>query len=78
MIGWVTHHGGSTRPGYHLSRGQVLPCKRFKVGNPPGRDRIRDTSDSRKIHFGGGVAALLKLTTESHCTEGCSKSNKGV
>ena len=47
-------------------------------GNPPGRGRIRDTSNSRKIHFGGGFASLLKVTIESHSTEGCSKSNKGV
>ena len=48
------------------------------MGDPPGRDGIRDTSNSRKIHFGGGFALLLKLTIESHCTEGCSKSNKWV
>ena len=47
-------------------------------GNPPGRGRIRDTSNSRKIHFGGCFALLSKLTIESHSTEGFSKSNKGV
>ena len=31
-----------------------------------------------KTLFGGGFASLLELTIESHCTEGCSKSNKGV
>ena len=45
-------------------------------GNPPTRGRIRDTSNSRKIHFGGGFASLLKETIESHSTEGCSKSSK--
>ena len=25
-------------------------------GNPPSRGRIRDTSNSHKIHFGGGFA----------------------
>ena len=30
-------------------------------GNPLTRGRIRDTSNSRKIHFGGGFALLLKL-----------------
>ena len=38
------------------SQGQILACKRFKVGNPPSRRRIRDTSNSHKIHFGGGFA----------------------
>ena len=33
-------------------------------GNPPGRGWIRDTSNSRKIHFGGGFVSLLKLTIE--------------
>ena len=41
-----------------------------------GRGRIRGTSNSRKIQFGGAFASLLKLTIESHCTEGCSRSNK--
>ena len=40
--------------------------------------RIRDTSNSRKIHFGGGFASLLKLTIESHHTEGCSKSSQNM
>ena len=47
-------------------------------GNPPGRGRIRDTSNSRKIYFGGCFALLSKLTIESHSTEGFSISNKGV
>ena len=68
----------SARPGNPLSRGQILPCKRSRWGNPPGRGRIRDTSNSRKIHFGGGFASLLKVTIESHSTEGCSKSSKWV
>ena len=37
-------------------------------GNPPGLDRIRVTSNSRKIHLGGGLASLLKVTIESHST----------
>ena len=68
----------STRPGYPLSRGQILPCKRSRYGNPPSRGLIRDTSNSSKIHFGGGFASLLKETIESHSTEGCSKSSKWV
>ena len=42
-------------------------------GNPPTRGRIRDTSNSRKIHFGGDFASLLKTcNTESHSSKGCS------
>ena len=37
-------------------------------GNLPSRGRIRDASNSRKIHFGGGFAQL-KVTIESHSTE---------
>ena len=68
----------STRPGYSLSRGQILPCKRSTWGNSPSRGLIRDTSNSPKIHFGGGFASLLEETIESHSTEGCSKSSKWV
>ena len=45
--------------------------------NPPSRGRIRDTSNSRKIHFGGGFSSL-KVSIESLITEGCSKSSKWV
>ena len=68
----------STRPGYPLSRGQFCHVNVSRWGNPPGGGRTRDTSNSSKIHFGGGFTSLLKLTVESHLTEGCSKSNKGV
>ena len=44
-------------------------------GNPPSRGRIWNTSNSRKIHFGGDFASLLKVAIESHSTEGCSKSS---
>ena len=37
-------------------------------GNPPSRGRILDTSNSRKIYFGGGFASFLKATKESHST----------
>lgn len=33
------------------SQGQILACKRFKVGYLPSRGRIPDTSNLRKIHF---------------------------
>ena len=46
----------SVRPGNSLSRGQILPCKRSRWSNPPSRGPIRDTSISRKIHFGRGLA----------------------
>ena len=80
-MGGVTRQGGF--PGLPdrvtLSAGlKFCHVNVSRLGNPPCRGRIRDTSDLRKIHFGGGFASLLKLTIESHCTEGCSKSNKGV
>ena len=81
MIGGVTRQGGY--PGLPdpvtLSAGvKFCHVNVSRLGNPPGRGRIRDTSNSRKIHFGGGFASLLKLTIESHYTESCSKGNKGV
>ena len=81
MICGVTRQGG--QPGLPdwvtlSSRGHIFPCKHFKVGDPPSRGRIRDTSSSRQNHFGGGFASLLKVTVESHSTEGCSKSSKRV
>ena len=54
MIGGVR----STRLGYPLSRGQILPCKLSRWGNPPSRGRIRGTSNSLKIHFAGGFPSL--------------------
>ena len=65
----------SARPGNPLSRGQILPCKRSRWGNPPSRGLIREASNPCKIHFGGGFVSLLKVTIESHSTEGCSKSS---
>ena len=81
MIGGVTRQGG--KPGLPnrvtLSTGvKFCHVNVSRWGNPPGRGRIRDTSNSRKIHFGGGFASLLKVTIESHSTEGCSKSSKWV
>ena len=59
MIGGVTRQGG--QPG--LPDWVTLPAgvKFFHVnvsrwGNPNSRDRIRDTSNSRKIHSDGGFA----------------------
>ena len=43
-------------------------------GNPPTRGWIRETSNSRKIHFGGGFASLLKVTIESNSIEGRNNS----
>ena len=81
MIGGVTRQGGY--PGLPdqvtLSDGvKFCHVNVSRWGNPPSRGRTRDTSNSRKIHFGGGFASLLKLTIESHHTEGCRKSNQGV
>ena len=36
-----------------------------RQGNPPTRGRIRDSSNSRKIHFGGGFASLLNVTQKA-------------
>ena len=79
MIGGMTRQGGL--PGLPdrvtLSAGvKFCHVNVSRWGNPPSRGRIRDTSNSRKIHFGGGFASLLKVTIESHSTEGCSNSSK--
>ena len=81
MIGGMTRQGGL--PGLPdrvtLSAGvKFCHVNVSRWGNPPSRGRIRDTSNSRKIHFGGGFASLLKVTIESHSTEGCSKNSKWV
>ena len=47
-------------------------------GNLPGQGQIHGTSNSRKIHFDGGFASLLKVTIESHSIEDGSKSSKWV
>ena len=79
MIGGVTRQGGW--PGLP-DRVILLAGVKFchvsvsRWRNPPGRGRIR--SNSRKIHFGGGFASLLKLTIESYHSDGCRKSNKWV
>ena len=61
MIGGVTRQGGSlSLP----DRVTLLAGVRFchvnvsRWGNPPSRGRIRDTWNSRKIHFGGGFASV--------------------
>ena len=79
MIGRVTRQGGwPGLPDRVTLSARVKFChvnvSRWR--NPPNRGRIRDTSNSRKIHFGGGFASLLKVTIESHITEGFSKSSK--
>ena len=65
--------GGVTRQGVLPGRAdRVILSTRVKFchanvsrwGNPPTRGRICDTSNSRKIHFGGGFASLLKVTIE--------------
>ena len=45
-------------------------------GSPPSWGWIRVTSNSRKIYLSGGFASLLKVTKESHSTEGCSKISR--
>ena len=73
------------------SRILIWSCLHDRWGDPPRRvarstrpcytlsqGLIHDTSNSRKIHFGGGFASLLEETRESHNTESCSKSSKWV
>ena len=79
MIGGVTRQGGIPCLPERVTLSDGVKFCHVNVsrwGNPPSLGRIRDTSNSRKIHFGGGFASLLKLAIESHCTEGRSKSNK--
>ena len=55
----------SARPGNLVSRGQIFHVNVSWWGNPPSRGRIRNTSNSLKIHFSGGFASLLKVAIES-------------
>ena len=53
------------------------------MGNPPGRGRIRGTSNSRKIHFGGGFASLstaLKIAARaaSECRSALIAKTRGL
>ena len=73
MIGGVTRQGRvarSVRPSNPLSRGQGGATRLAGIGFA--------ILNSRKIHFGGSFASLLKVTIESHSTGGCSKSSKRV
>ena len=79
MIGGVTRKGGY--PGLPdrvtLSAGvKFCHVNVSRWGNPPGRGRIRDTSNSRKIHFRGVFALWLKLTIESYCTDGLQQEQQ--
>ena len=79
MIGGVTRQGGY--PGLPdqvtLSDGvKFCHVNVSRWGNPSSQGGILDTSNLRKIHIGGGFASLLKVTIESHITEGFSKSSK--
>ena len=78
QVGEVTRLGGVTRFSIQSLISHLIWSRLHdRWGDPPGRGWIRDTSNSRKIHFGGGLASSLKLTIESHHTEGCSKSTRG-
>ena len=74
MIGGVTRQGRvarSVRPSNPLSWGQGGATRLAGVGFA--------ILNSRKIHFGGSFASLLKVAIESpHSTGGCSKSSKRV
>ena len=66
----------SARPGNPLSGAEIFHVKVSRWVNPPSRGRIRDTLNSLKIHICGGSESLLKVTVESHRTEGCGKNSK--
>ena len=56
MIGGVTRQGGLPDLPDRVTLSARVKFCRVNVsrwGNPPTRGRIRDTSNSRKIHFGG-------------------------
>ena len=62
MIGGVTHQGGlpALPDRVTLSAGvKFCHVNVSRWGNPPSWGRIRDTSNSRKIRFGGGFASSL-------------------
>ena len=59
-------------PGYRVTLSAGVKFCHVNVssgGNPPSRDRIRDTSNTCKNLFGGGFASILKVTIENHSTE---------
>ena len=79
MRGGVTRQGGLPGLPDRVTLSAGVKFCRVNVsrwGNPPTRGRIRDTSNSRKIHFGGGSALLLKLTIESYCTDGLQQEQQ--
>ena len=79
MIGGVTRQGGLPGLPDRVTLSAAVKFCHVNVlrwDNPPSKVRIRDTSNSRKIHFGRGFESLLKVAIETHCTEGCSKSSK--
>ena len=78
MIGGLTRQDGKPGlPGRVTLSAEVKFChvNVSMWSNPPSRGRIRDTPNSRKIHFSGGFSSL-KVSIESHITEGCSKSTE--
>ena len=76
-VGWSAKVGSPDR--VTLSAGvKFCHVNVSRSGNPPSRGRIRDTSNSRKIHFGGSFVSLLKVRIESHSPEGYIKSSKWV
>ena len=62
--------------GNPLSWQQICHVKVSRWGYLTSWGQIRNTSNLGKIHFGGGFAALLKVSIDSNSTEGCSRSSK--
>ena len=75
ILGWMESALGLPDRVTRSAGVKICQVNVSRWGNPPGRGRIRDTWNSRKIHF---ASFIVKLTIESHCTEGRSKSNKWV
>ena len=79
MVGGVTRQGGYPGPPDWVTPPAGVEFCHVNVsrwGNPPSRGRIRDTSNSREIHLGGGstFSSLLKAMIQSYSTKGCSKA----
>ena len=77
-VGRPTKVGITVCQGNPLSWQQICHVNVSRWGYLTSWGQIRNTSNLGKIHFGGGFAALLKVSIDSNSTEGCSRSSKWV
>ena len=77
-VGRPTKMGITVCQGNPLSWQQICHVNVSRWGYLTSWGQIRNTSNLGKIHFGGGFAALLKVSIDSNSTEGCSRSSKWV